>query len=177
MPRTDPSTGEEIVDFSDAGAWNARRSESVEKSFIGRLDRVVPPVRRSRIMSRRSFEGARDHPRNVVRRYEHLTRHLAGRVKLGERDDTLVRRDLENRIRRRVNDPRARSLVLLSELLNDRGAARRDVADYAPPGPGRECLQQFAGKALRKSREGLFEMNAGDLPVPGRAVLARRCGL
>ena len=53
-------------------------------------------------------------------------------VELVDRDDVLVRRDLEHAVGRRVDDRRAGAHVLRPERVDDRRAGRDDVAERLP---------------------------------------------
>ena len=89
------------------------RREVVEQRLVRRRERVVAPIGRSHVRARVAHERARDHARDVVRGHEHGARRLACRVELSQRYHLLVRRDLEDGVRRGVDDqlpgaPRAR---------------------------------------------------------------------
>ena len=64
--------------------------------------------------------------------------------------------------------------VLVAELLDDDGTARRPVAEPAQPGLARERVHDLGRKAVRVRRERLVEAHPDHLPVPGRGVLAGR---
>src|SRR5690349_1536986 len=78
-----------------------------------------------------SDEGPADHAGDVMRRDEKLARNLAAGVQLLERDHLLVRRELEDGIRRGVENPLARLLVLGTEAVDDVRTASGDIADDA----------------------------------------------
>jgi hypothetical protein len=82
-----------------------------------------------------------------MRRYEHLASDLTSPIELGERDNAFVRRDLKNRVGGRIQNPRTRSLVLWSVLVQHRGPppARFPIT---PPGAPSKLLDE-PGKAAR----------------------------
>ena len=99
----------------------------------------------------------------------------AALVELLERDRLLVRRDLEDRVGRRVDDPLARALVLLAELLDDLRPRGRLVAEHAAAGAVHERVDHVVREA-RADRSGtaVARDDAHQLPVAGRRVLALR---
>ena len=76
-----------------------------------------------------------------------------GVVELLERDRLLVRGDLEHRVGGRVDDPLARLLVLLAELLDHLGPRCRLVAEDAAAGAVHERVDHLVGEAVRVGRE------------------------
>ena len=103
-----------------------------------------------------------------------LARDPAAVVELFERHRLLVRRDLKDRVSARVDDPLARPLMLLAELLDDLGAARRLVAEDAAARAVHERVDHLVGEAERIRRHRLGRHHAHQLPVAGRRVLALR---
>ena len=98
-------------------------------------------------------------------------------MQLRERHHLFVGRDLEDRIGRGVHDPCPGARVLGAELVEHGGAAANHVADARPARAGAELVEQDLRKAVRIGGERRDKVNAGEFPVPGRAVLARRLGL
>jgi hypothetical protein len=76
-------------------------------------------VRRPLVVTRRPGERPGDHAADRVRAGEDLPGDATALVELLERDRLLVRGDLEDRVRGRIDDPLARPLLLLAELLDD----------------------------------------------------------
>ena len=76
-------------------------------------------VRRAGVVAGLALERPCDHPADGVLPFENVPRDLAGVEELLERNRLDVRRDLEDRVGGRVDDPLARDLVLLAELLDD----------------------------------------------------------
>ena len=174
MLRGEGSAGEEVVDLSDSGARDARFGESVQQRFGRRLDRIVPPVRRSLIAARRRRERTRDHTGHIVRWLQYRPRDLAGAVELVERNISFVGRDLENRVCRRVDDPLSCCAVFVPVTIDHIRSAANDVSNHASPRLARERLDYVRWKPIRESRKRSLDVYAGYLPVPGRAVLAGR---
>jgi hypothetical protein len=109
-----------------------------------------------------------------MRWYQHPTRQLARTIELGEWNHFFVRRNLKNRIGRRINDPATSATLLLGEPTDHIGPAANNVTDDAAPGLSRKPVEQISGKSIRVRWERLREMHAGYLPMTGRAVLPRR---
>src|SRR6185503_9466187 len=105
-----------------------------QQGHFRRFDREITPVSGALVLAGRAYERPRDDARGVVGRHQDVTRDFAGAVQLLKAHGLLVSRYLENRIRRRVHDPRAGALVLLAELRDHRGATRGHVADDATTG-------------------------------------------
>ena len=95
-------------------------------------------------------------------------------VELLERDRLLVRGDLEDGVGGRVDDPLARLLVLLAELLDDLRPRRGLVAEHAAAGPVHERVDHVVREAVRVGRERRRRDDAHQLPVARRRVLALR---
>jgi hypothetical protein len=66
--------------------------------------------------------------------------------------------------------------MLCGEPVDHISPAADDISNHAAAGLPRECVDHFARKARRKSREGSVEVDTGDLPVASSAVLSGRCG-
>ena len=105
---------------------------------------------------------------------QEVARDPARLVQLVERHGLLVRRDLEHGVRGRVDDPLARLLMLLAELLDDLRAGCRLVAEHAAAGGVHERVDHVVRKAVRVRRERLCRDDSHQLPVAGRRVLALR---
>jgi hypothetical protein len=171
---SEAAAGEDVADLADADGHDPRLGEMVEHRPLRWGHReilaVVGSFERARLPDERPRDDAAD-PVGVAQ----PPRRGADRVQLGNRDHVLVRGDLEDRIRRRVQDHVARVDVLGPELLDDLGATCRNVPEHSPPGRARERLDQFEWEAgVREGRERLRQHDAHHLPVPGRGVLAAR---
>ncbi len=131
----DVLAGEDVADLPDA----------VDRVAGVADERQVVRAARARARSRGGSACARSGPASPVNgraitrptacgpvRISRATRQRL--VQLLERDRLLVRRDLEDRVGGRVDDPLARALVLLAELLDDLGARGGDVAEHAAAG-------------------------------------------
>ena len=132
------------------------------------------PVRRPLVRLRLADERPRDHAPDRVLAGQDLAGDLARLVELLERDRLLVRGDLEDRVGRGVDDPFARALVLLAELLDDLRPGRGLVAEDAASGAVHERVDDVVREAVRVRRHRLRRDDAHQLPVPGRRVLALR---
>jgi hypothetical protein len=85
-----------------------------------------------------------------------------------------VGRDLEDRVAGGVDDPLARSLMLLAELLDDLGPRRCLVAEHAAAGPVRERVENLEREPVGVRRKGLSSHHPHQLPVSRGRVLALR---
>ena len=132
------------------------------------------PVRRARVVAGLADERPRDHAADRVLAGEDLAGDAARVVELLERDRLLVRRDLEDRVGGRVDDPLPRPLVLLAELLDDLRPGRGLVADHAAARAVHERVDHVVREAVRVGRERLRGDDAHQLPVAGGRVLALR---
>ena len=104
------------------------------------------PVPRALVVPRRAEEGARDDTADGVLARQDLPRRAAARVQLVERDRLLVRSDLEDGVGRGVDDPLARPLVLLAELLDNLGAGGGLVAEDPAAGALHEPVDHLVRK-------------------------------
>src|SRR5207247_510369 len=73
-----------------------------------------------------------------------------------------------------VDDPLARSPMLLPELFDDLRPRRRLVAEHAPSGPVHERVDHLERKAVRVRGHCLGRDDPHQLPVTRRRVLAFR---
>ena len=85
-----------------------------------------------------------------------------------------MRGDLEDGVGRRVDDPLARLLMLLAELLDDVRARRGLVPEHAAAGLVHERVDHVVREAVRIGRHRGRRDDAHQLPVAGRRVLALR---
>ena len=166
--------GEDVGDLPDAVHLAAGFAHERQVVRPPRLEREVVAVRRPLVVPRLADERPRDHAPDRVLSGEDPARRTAARVELLEGDRLLVRRDLEDRVRRRVDDPLARLLVLLAELLDDLRPGGRLVAEHAARRLVHERVDHVVGKAVRIRRQRLRRDDAHHLPVPERRVLALR---
>ena len=131
-------------------------------------------VRRAHVVPRLADERPRDHAPHRVLPREDPPGDAAGVVELLERDRLLVRGDLEDRVGARVDDPLARPLVLLAELLDDLRPARGHVPEHAVPRLVHERVDHLVREPVRVGRHRLRSEDPHQLPVAGRGVLATR---
>jgi len=103
---------------------------------------------RPAVVPRRPFERPRDDPADRLLADEQLARERAGVIELPQRHRLLVCRDLKDRIRRRVDDPLTRPLMLGAELIDDRGTGCGFVAKPPASGALRELVQEWNRKSL-----------------------------
>src|SRR5262249_46894742 len=164
--------GEDVADLPDAVDGDARLAEQREVVRLPGLEREVVPVGRALVVARLPDEGTGDDAADSVLPGQDLAGDPAALVQLLERDRLLMSSDLEDRVGRRVDDPLARLLVLLAELLDDLGAACGLVPQHAAGRRGQERVDHMVREAVRIGRERLRRDDAHQLPVPERRVLA-----
>src|SRR5437879_5985130 len=111
--------GKDVRDLPDAVHLAAGISHERQIVWPLRLEREVVPVRRALVVPWLADERARDHATGGVLSREDLAGNSRRVIELRERNGLLVRGDLEHRVRGRVDDPLARALMLLAELLHD----------------------------------------------------------
>ncbi len=162
----------DVADLPDAVHLRAGGADLRQVVRLRRQERPVVAVRRALVVAGLAGERTCDDAADRVRPREDAARDLAGRVQLVERDRLLVRGDLEHRVGGGVDDPLARLLVLLAELLDDVRPRRGLVADHAPAGLVGELLDHLEREAVRVGRHRLGRDDAHELPVAGRRVLA-----
>ena len=100
---------------------------------------------------------------------------IAGVVSLQllQRDDVLVRRDLEHGVCGRINDEVSRAHMLRAVLCDDLGAGPGSVRQNAAARRLAEGLEHFLGEAVGIGGQRIRGNDARDLPVADRGVLAR----
>ena len=147
------------------------RSEFVEQ-VGGRLDCVVASIRRPPKSPRSPQERTGDDPVHVVRRPEHLAGAVAPFIELLEGHDLLVRRDLEDRVGRRIEDGTPALHVRCAELLDDLGPGGRHISERQLAGYPRKSLDDLRRKAVGVGREGDLGDDAHHLPMAGYRILA-----
>src|SRR5207247_3899962 len=132
------AAGEDIPDLADAVHRHPGVAYEREVARALGLEREVVTVRRVLVVAGLADERTRDHAADRMLAGEDLARNPAGFVELFERNVLLVRGDLEDGVGRRVDDPLARLLVLLAQLLDDLRPRGGFVAEHAAPGPVHE---------------------------------------
>ena len=101
-------------------------------------------------------------------------RGSAAVVELFERNRVLVGGDLEDGVRRGVDDPLPRPLVLVAELLDDLGPGGGRVAEHSAAGLVHERVDHVVRESVRVRRKRLGGDDPHQLPVAGGRVLALR---
>ena len=122
-----------------------------------------------------ALEGARDHPADGVGALQLAACHAARRVQLVDRDDVLVRGDLEHAVGRRVDDPAAGPAMLVAELLDDLRAGGGHVAEHPAAGRRREGVDHVVGKPVRERRKWALQDDPRSSPSAPSWCPCRRC--
>src|SRR5436309_11524729 len=124
-------------------------------------------------MARRADEWSCDNATHGVIAGEHVPGKLADMVELIERDDILVSGDLEDAIRRGVEDGATGAHVLIAQFFDDFGAGRWLVAQHFAPDELLKLRYNVGREAMRVGRKRFAQHDAGHFPVAGGTVLAR----
>ncbi len=174
-PRTaDAPAGEDILDLADGHGLQAAFQQDIQHRFPRREHGVVAAVGRAGEIPGAAGERTGDHPADppFVADLPGAQAHF---IKVGQRHDLLVGRDLQHAVGRSVDDGKAAAHVLGAELGDDLGPRGGLVPqDAGRPGPPFEIVKQFAGKPLGKKRERPIQNDAHQFPMAGDGVLAPR---
>ena len=121
------------MDLADGDHVLFRVHNRVQNRFLRRLDRKIVPSRRSRV---RPFtgKGSGDDPSHAVFAHKELPRNAAVFIELLGRDNILVRSNLEDGVRRRVDNQRARFHLLAAIVPDDIRAGIGEIAQNLPAG-------------------------------------------
>ena len=117
-------------------------------------------------------ERTRDDAADLQLARQQLARDLAIAIQLLQRHNRFVRRDLEDAVRRGIDDQLAGLDVRLAQLVEDRRAGGGLVAQRAAADGLFKLLDEILREAVRERRERLRKLNARDFPMAGRGVLA-----
>ena len=121
----------------------------------------------------RAEERPRDDAADVVLAAHQLARDRADAPQLLDRNDLLVRRDLEDGVGRGVDDRRAGAHVLFAELVEDHRPRRRLVAERLPADAPLVFGDDVGRKSVRIGAERILDDEPHHFPMPGRRVLPR----
>src|SRR6266511_807048 len=174
MGFVDVAAGEDLAHLADRVDAASGVADQAEVVGSPRLERVVMAPVGALVITRLARKGTRDDPSDGVLSGEDLAGDPAGVVELLRRDSLLVRRELEDGVRRGVDDPLSRLLVLLAELLDDLGPRRGPVAENAAAGAMHERIDHVVRKAVRIGRKRLRSHDSHQLPMARRRVLSLR---
>ena len=164
---------EDIVDLADGKDVLASGLDGVKHGLCGRLERKVVAVGRAGeavllVADERTGDDAAD----AMLSDEDLTGDAAVFIQLLQRDDVLVRRDLEHGVCGRINDEVSRAHMLRAVLCDDLGAGPGCVRQDAAARRLAEGLEHLLGEAVGIGRQRIRGNDARDLPVADRGVLA-----
>ncbi len=175
----DAPAGEKIVHLPHPDDAARPLGEMVEEGRAGWQDRRNP--RRSAVRcqcARCSPERAGDDPRHAVLTGEQVARDAARGVQLARAGCSLiVRRDLEDRVGRGVDDPLAGGNLFGSKFVENRGARGRPVAEHAASGLLDELVDarragSRAGRSERAARESIRKAPSAPSCCPCRRSAA-----
>ncbi len=168
------SAGKEILNLADADNRVSGGLERVQQGRMERLERKIAAVRRALEMSGLPYERPGNDAADTHSPSNDVERDAAHPVELVDGNHGFMRRDLEDGVRRGVDDRRASPHVFRTERVDDGGARCDGVADRRAADPGFELTDDFRRKPSRKGREGMLEHDAHHFPVAGDGVLSRR---
>src|SRR4051794_9449539 len=163
----DPFPGENVTDLADPDDLGAFVAQCVQNASR-RFHRVIVPARGAAKVSGVALEGPRNPPANP-RGVRVFPSHFANFVERPDGDDVFMRRNLQNRVGRSVENRPAAPEMLRAELLQHNCATTRVVADELNPGLGLDLLDEVGREAL-KNGKWFFQDNPSDLPVTSRRV-------
>ena len=140
---------EDIVDLADGKDILTGGLDGVKHGLRGRLERKVVAVGRAGeavllVADERTGDDAAD----AMLSDEDLTGDAAVFIQLLQRDDVLVRRDLEHGVCGRINDEVSRAHMLRAVLCDDLGAGPGSVRQNAAARRLAEGLEHFLGEAV-----------------------------
>ena len=148
--------------------------QTVEQRGPRRRQAVVLAARCARPGARLAIEGAGDDTGDAVLALKQTPGQLTGRIQLGERDGVLVSGDLKDAVGGGVQDPPTGAPMLLAVAVQYPGSGGRDVPQYpSAREPGKLIDHDHRRESLGIGRKRLRQGEPADLPMPGRAVLAR----
>ena len=164
---------EDIVDLADGKDVLTGGLDGVKHGLRGRLEREVVAVGRAGeavllVADERTGDDAAD----AMLSDEDLTGDAAVFIQLLQRDDVLVRRDLEHGVCGRINDEVSRAHMLRAVLCDDLGAGPGCVRQDAAARRLAEGLEHLLGEAVGIGGQRIRGNDARDLPVADRGVLA-----
>ncbi len=170
----DPLPGEYVRDLPDAHYLISGVAESIQDGRLRWWDREVLSALGPSEAPGLSDERPGDHACDVVLSGQDAPRLGAPVVKLLDGDDILVGCDLEDAVRRRVDDRLPGAQVFLAELLDDLRARSRIVAQYPAPDRLLERLDYLLGEAVWVGRKRALCDQPCHFPVTSDRVLAFR---
>ena len=162
---------ENIIDLADRDHIKPRVLQEVERGLVRRHERKVVAARGAleRVFA---LKRARNDAPDAVLALADFARQLAVAVQLLDRHNALVRGDLQNAVRRGVNNQLAGPDVFPAVVGDDLRAGIGLVAEDAAPPCGREFLQKLLRKTVREGGHWLLRNDAAHLPVSDDGILA-----
>ena len=144
---------EEVVHLAHAEPRHVRVGQAVQQRRAGRRQADVLPMCGPLPGAGLPDERPRDDARHRVRRLQQVPGFAAGAVELLQRNDFLVRRHLEDAVRRGVHDPAPGAHMLGAELVEDGRAGGGPVPEDAAPGAPRKLLHDLVRESPGVGRE------------------------
>ena len=165
----------DVGDLAQPHGPHALLRQAIQDRSLRRRLREVPAIVGA---LEPSLRVADERPRDDARQPIALadgTSGVAPGVQRLERDLLLLRGDLEDAVRAGVDDGHPGAEVLLAQLVEDDGAARRPVAEEAGrPGEAQPFVHQLLRESARERGESALQHHPHHFPVPGGGVLALR---
>src|SRR5450830_1667053 len=168
----EPLTSKQVIRLTDANDIHTGLAHLGEGGRTQRLSGIVLAVGCSHEIPGRPGERARNNTADQVLTLQNLSpADLAHLIQLGQRDDVVVRGDLEHRVSRRVHNRIAGTHMFFAQFGDDRGPRLRSVAQ----GLGVEALFEGVDDLERKSvgvrGERLCQCKSHHLPVTAYRIL------
>ena len=162
-----------LDDLADAEGLPAGCDDPVEPGLPRGLDGEVSAVRGPGERARLARERPRDDPPDGVSAGQQAARKSGNLPQPFGRPDRFVRRDLEDRVARRVQDRATGREVFRSELVDDHGARGGLVAEHLPADVFLERADDLRRESRRIQRKRPLDDEAHHFPVARGCVLAR----
>jgi hypothetical protein len=169
----DADTREQVTDLSHAIHGQPGGLDLLQIGAPGRREREVAPALPPMEAAGRPLERPRDHAPHTVFTAHDAPRRLARRIEIRLGQNVDVRRELQHRVGRRVEDHLARVQVMTAEVLDHLSAAVWAVAAKPETGRALEGRNNIRGEAVRIGRKRMLRHDAHHLPVPCGRFLAR----
>ena len=148
IPPGQSTSGEKILNFTEADDILALSLEEVEECRAERLEREIATMFSACERSWGSYEWSGNNPSDSVVSCEHLSCNFAHMVQFPKGDYVLMRGKLKNAIGRCVEDRKASTHMLFAQFFDDLCAGSSLVADDFASNGLFEGFYEVKGKAM-----------------------------
>lgn len=167
----DAAVAEDVLDLADGDHFFALTLQTVEDRIGEGLHGIVAAVLGAGVFPVAAHEGTRDDAADQILALQQVSCDGADAVQLLKGHDLLVRGDLEDTVGGGVDDELAGLNVLVSEALDDLGAACDAVAEGAAADPLLKLVHELFGEAVGEGLEGMLLHKTRHLPVTAGRIL------